>query len=689
MKNKNQYIASFMSAVMLFSFNGALINADSLDLTNSHFIFADEKEPTKDVGAFVNRCYEVALGREADSEGYNYWVDLLNNGKACGAQVGYGFIFSNEYTDKNTDNSQFVKDLYKMYFDREPDEAGYNYWLDMLNTEVPREKVFEGFANSLEFFNLCDSYGVVAGTYIPGMPSDQQGGINCFVARLYKACLNRLPDQAGQSGWVSKLADKAVTGTEVAKGFVLSEELVNRNLSNEEYVKVMYDAFFGREADSEGLSAWVEKLNAGVSKNMIFNGFTKSAEFDNLCNSYGIECGAFTEENSQNTDEMTALEKNNNIVDYFRYNIINNPDNDLNRTYYYDKDKYSYLEVCLVDDSSINFHYTTDPVSLFDSMDFSLCYNNDSDLINAFIDFEYINKNHAAWITPIMISCEEEYLSEIVAHAANPDYVLSNGSLVSFYTTYSDAFKLADYPTLQNDINLTYACFSKNFEEALKYWGTSKEALGIDFGNALADYPTEGTTSFNHSNNFVKHTFASGKATDADLSWYDFICYACKYYNDLNDVYTDYVEYNAPYYINSEILHDVFISDEGDKLRFYYVEYGYDGDYSLNIDIIMMKDSDDISVDVYKWKAIEEDKVDDYLLTFTCKKSEFGKVCSSIETIKANDSVYMYNNGNLMENDDLIKEFLSKYDTIFDAYENALSFIGTSFMDGGLIYKES
>ncbi len=246
--------------------------------------------PELNVGDFVDRCYEVALGREADKEGYEYWVSNLNNGQACGAQVGFGFIFSAEYVNKNTTNEQFVTDMYSMFFGREADEAGYNYWLEQLNNgTATREQVFAGFANSEEFYNLCNRYGVVSGYYAVGVPNEQQGGVNCFVARLYKVCLNRLPDMGGQAGWVMKLMNGEVSGTTCAYGFVFSPEFITMNLDNVNFVNYMYKAFFGREADQDGLNYWVEQLDNGTAtREDIFAGFSGSAEFANLCASYGI-----------------------------------------------------------------------------------------------------------------------------------------------------------------------------------------------------------------------------------------------------------------------------------------------------------------------------------------------------------------------------------------------------------------
>ncbi|MCQ2482635.1 MAG: DUF4214 domain-containing protein [Clostridia bacterium] len=241
-----------------------------------------------DVGDFVERCYTVALNRSSDSDGYSYWRSELTEGRVCGAQAAYGFIFSQEYTGRNTSNSQFVEDLYSMFFGREPDADGFDFWVAQLNEGASRESVFAGFANSVEFNNLCNKFGVVSGYYAVGIPNEIQGGVNCFVSRLYAICLDRLPDPAGQAGWVTQLIKGTKTGSEVAYGFVFSPEFIGRNMSYEQYVAYLYRAFFGREPDVEGFNMWVQELINGQDSFYVFRGFVNSQEFDNLCSKYNI-----------------------------------------------------------------------------------------------------------------------------------------------------------------------------------------------------------------------------------------------------------------------------------------------------------------------------------------------------------------------------------------------------------------
>jgi hypothetical protein len=119
------------------------------------------------------------------------------------------------------------------------------------------------------------------------VPSD-----TAFVTRFYQECLSRDPDSAGLNGWVNWLESGAKTGADVAYGFVFSDEFILRNVSNSEYLTILYRAFFNREPDSGGYSGWLGYLNTGKSRQWVLAGFINSDEFKNLCAAYGINSGS-------------------------------------------------------------------------------------------------------------------------------------------------------------------------------------------------------------------------------------------------------------------------------------------------------------------------------------------------------------------------------------------------------------
>lgn len=65
--------------------------------------------------------------------------------------------------------------------------------------------------------------------------------------------------------------------------------MANRNLSNQEYVTMLYRTMMDREPDEAGLNDWVTRLQSGTSRQSVFDGFADSTEFDNIVRAYGLK----------------------------------------------------------------------------------------------------------------------------------------------------------------------------------------------------------------------------------------------------------------------------------------------------------------------------------------------------------------------------------------------------------------
>ncbi len=115
---------------------------------------------TEQVEDFVTRFYQKVLNREPDTAGLQDWTNQLVSGTKSGADIAKGFIFSAEFTNRNTSNSDYLTILYQAFFNRDPDTSGFNSWIDKLDKGTSRESVLDGFLNSLEFSNLCADYGI-------------------------------------------------------------------------------------------------------------------------------------------------------------------------------------------------------------------------------------------------------------------------------------------------------------------------------------------------------------------------------------------------------------------------------------------------------------------------------------------------------------------------------------------------
>lgn len=102
------------------------------------------------------------------------------------------------------------------------------------------------------------------------------------IYRLYAAYFLREPDLAGWDYWTSIYGTAPNTNLEVVSdSFAISQEFINRygNLSNEDFVRLLYRNVLDREPDQEGFDHWVGVLNTGYPRGAVMIAFSESIEF--------------------------------------------------------------------------------------------------------------------------------------------------------------------------------------------------------------------------------------------------------------------------------------------------------------------------------------------------------------------------------------------------------------------------
>ncbi|HHT78607.1 MAG TPA: DUF4214 domain-containing protein [Actinobacteria bacterium] len=134
-------------------------------------------------------------------------------------------------------------------------------------------------------------FSVIIFAFPSSVFAENSTGVEGFVTRLYNTCLDRNPDPDGFANWVNNLVTGRITGGRAAYGFIFSDELINKNLNNDEFLIVMYKAFFDRSPDPGGYENWMGLLNSGSSREFVFSNFVNSDEFANICSKYGIQAG--------------------------------------------------------------------------------------------------------------------------------------------------------------------------------------------------------------------------------------------------------------------------------------------------------------------------------------------------------------------------------------------------------------
>ena len=169
-------------------------------------------------------------------------------------------------------------------------DAGGEYWLGELGKGSTRLYILAQLSQGEEFQKRCNEYDLVPGSIHLEKNIDKQNQVTQFVYRFYSTCMGRCPDSEGLQYWVDALSEQRSSVKEVVYFFIHSEEIVQKNLSDETYLEILYKSFFGREADKQGKAYWLSGLANGIySRDDLLRQFVYSTEFNGICGQYNLK----------------------------------------------------------------------------------------------------------------------------------------------------------------------------------------------------------------------------------------------------------------------------------------------------------------------------------------------------------------------------------------------------------------
>lgn len=218
--------------------NESMITAyeyDSLGrISHKHVLYTSE---------FVRQLYRDFLGREPDQEGFDGWVNGINTGAVSMAKCTEGFLLSPEFKDSISP----IARLYFAYFLRIPDYEGLMYWTNRYKTDLNLFEISKRFAESQEFTNIY------------GNPNN-----TAFVNLIYQNVLGRTADPSGLAYWTNQLDSGTKTRGEVMVGFSESPEFIEISV-NQCYVTMAYVGLLHRAPDQMGYDYWINALDSGTT----------------------------------------------------------------------------------------------------------------------------------------------------------------------------------------------------------------------------------------------------------------------------------------------------------------------------------------------------------------------------------------------------------------------------------------
>lgn len=200
--------------------------------------------------AIVRKFYLQVLQREPEDAGLEYWTGRIDQGAPYSA-VFAGFYNSDERLDP------IVSQYYQDFLLRPADPAGLSYWKQQYVNQGGPELVIAGMISSPEFFVSA-------------------GGTNSkFVEQLYLRLLNRVADPQGLAYWTNKLDSQQLSRSGVVLSFQYSDE--NRLLLIDEW----HQLYLNRAATSGEQSLYLNQMKLGVSQRQVQMNIIDTPEYGN------------------------------------------------------------------------------------------------------------------------------------------------------------------------------------------------------------------------------------------------------------------------------------------------------------------------------------------------------------------------------------------------------------------------
>lgn len=156
--NSEEYVASSYSLVqgaklLLWDVDLQTLDPEALGF-DSRPTAAEEESAT----ALV-RLYTGVLGREPDEDGFDYWLEALASGKSL-TSIAADFFASSEFSDNQTKPTAeaLIDSLYEQVLERAPDAEGATYWQAQLQKEaIDAGDLVLAFTNSDEYINATEA----------------------------------------------------------------------------------------------------------------------------------------------------------------------------------------------------------------------------------------------------------------------------------------------------------------------------------------------------------------------------------------------------------------------------------------------------------------------------------------------------------------------------------------------------
>ncbi len=118
---------------------------------------------------YLNKLYSNLFGRRFDYHGITYWTNQLDGRFISLRNFFKNLLSEKEFLKSNPTTKDKIRKLYLGIFEREPDDQGFNFWVNEYNSKLKKSldekealiSIIDQMADGEEFKALVEKLGVI------------------------------------------------------------------------------------------------------------------------------------------------------------------------------------------------------------------------------------------------------------------------------------------------------------------------------------------------------------------------------------------------------------------------------------------------------------------------------------------------------------------------------------------------
>lgn len=249
------------------------------------YVLTQARDQNLHLTQYITHFYQTALNRRGDERGLNYWTEGLLTKRMNGAAILHGFMFSNEYVNKEKTDNLYVDDLYAAALSRAADAAGKTYWLAAFDDGLSRHYTAAGFNDSIEYKKMLARYGIKEGIYQWLEARDEKRPVTAYVNQMIIEGTGSRADAETLNTDLRSLYDGKTSAIDLVTKYMSADGF--KELNDTDFIHKACQLIYGRNARKE-------EINDG-SASIIYDGrsamirqLAASLEFSDFCKKHDI-----------------------------------------------------------------------------------------------------------------------------------------------------------------------------------------------------------------------------------------------------------------------------------------------------------------------------------------------------------------------------------------------------------------